>query len=62
VALSDLATAVPILAAAIYLLVRSILRTKGGCHGCNAGGCGARPPAQGGLVRLGRPGRGPSAG
>ena len=49
---SDLLIAAAVLAAAAWLLVRSIQRTGGGCHGCS-GGCARRPPVDA-LVRLGR--------
>jgi hypothetical protein len=59
--LADLVTAAVILAGAALLLYRSIVRTKGGCHGCESGGC--RPPQRetAELVRLGQPRR-PAAG
>jgi hypothetical protein len=53
---ADLAIAEPVLAGALYLLYRSLVRRGGGCHGCDGAACGR--PAGAPLVRLG--GRGPA--
>lgn len=54
--LADLVIAALVLAAAAYLLYRSLSRKGGACHGC-AGGCAERPrePEGVALVRLRRP-------
>jgi hypothetical protein len=54
VGVADLVIAAVVLAAASWLLYRSV-RRAGNCHGCSSGACG-RPPEQGGsgLVRLGK--------
>jgi hypothetical protein len=49
---ADLVIAALVLAGALYLLYRSLLRRGGGCPGCDGGACG-RPPATTPLVRLG---------
>ena len=51
----DLFTAAAILAVAGWILYRSLLRKKGGCHGCS--GCGHGSPKDGGsaVVRIGAP-------
>jgi hypothetical protein len=51
----DLFIAALILAATVYLLYRSLFRTKGGCHGCSGGGC--RRPPESTVVQLGAPPR-----
>jgi hypothetical protein len=50
----DLFAAAAILAAAGWLLHRSLFRRRGGCHGCASRECGSRPPE---VVRLGPPPR-----
>jgi hypothetical protein len=50
----DLVIAAAVLAAACWLLVRSLRRTGGGCAGCSGGGCGRGPREPAALVRLGR--------
>jgi hypothetical protein len=51
---TDLAIAIPILAAALAILVRSFRRKGGPCAGCSGGGCGKGPPAPD-VVPLRRP-------
>ena len=51
----DLVIAAAVLAAAGWLLVRSLRRTGGGCAGCSGAGCARGPRAPTALVRLGGP-------
>jgi hypothetical protein len=54
----DLVTAAIILSVAGWILWRSLLRKKGGCHGCS--GCSSQGGGSG-VVKLGAP-RGPRPG
>jgi FeoB-associated Cys-rich membrane protein len=56
---TDLAIALAILAATLWVLYRSLWKTRGGCHGCTGGGCGSRKSAGSDhLVKLGERGLG----
>jgi hypothetical protein len=43
VSAADLAIASVVLAGALWLLYRSVVRGQGACHGCSGGSCGKRP-------------------
>jgi hypothetical protein len=53
VSAADFAIASVVLAGALWLLYRSVVRGQGACHGCSAGACGKRPDRPPELVRLG---------
>jgi hypothetical protein len=53
VSAADLAIASVVLAGALWLLYRSVVRGQGACHGCSGGSCGKRPERPPELVRLG---------
>jgi hypothetical protein len=48
--IADLAIALLVLAGALLLLWRSLVRRGGACHGCDGAACGRSAPP---LVRLG---------
>lgn len=51
---ADMAIAAAVLGAALWLLWRSVWRSKGGCAGCSGGACRSSQRDAAELVRIGQ--------